>query len=78
MQQDLSDAKELIQFAKENDAIAQEIALRGKQFILDHLKMEDISCYWERLLTDYSKLLTYKPKLRNGYNQISKTFRTEL
>lgn len=79
VQQDLSDVKELIQFAKENDGIAQEIALRGRQFILDHLKMEDISCYWERLLTNYSKLLTYKPKLRNGYNQISKRFKsTEL
>lgn len=79
VQQDLSDVKELLQFAKENDEIAQEIASRGRQFILDHLKMEDVSCYWETLLTDYSKLLTYKPKQRNGYNQISNKFRkTEL
>nr|XP_046237907.1 protein O-glucosyltransferase 1 isoform X1 [Scatophagus argus] len=70
VKQDLSDVRELLQFAKENDAIAQEIATRGKEFILEHLQMEDISCYWERLLTEYSRLLTYKPKLKNNYNQI--------
>uniref|UniRef100_A0A3B4ANY1 Glycosyl transferase CAP10 domain-containing protein n=1 Tax=Periophthalmus magnuspinnatus TaxID=409849 RepID=A0A3B4ANY1_9GOBI len=79
VKQDLSDVKELLQFAKENDDIAQDIASRGKQFILDHLKMEDISCYWEKLLTEYSKLLTYKPKRRNGYNQVMNKFgKTEL
>ncbi|XP_072318082.1 protein O-glucosyltransferase 1 [Eucyclogobius newberryi] len=79
VKQDLSDVEELLQFAKENDAIAQDIASRGRQFILDHLKMKDISCYWEQLLTEYSKLLTYKPKQRNGYNQVINPFRkTEL
>ncbi|XP_023251123.1 protein O-glucosyltransferase 1 [Seriola lalandi dorsalis] len=70
VKQDLSDVRELLQFVKENDAVAQEIATRGKDFILDHLRMRDVSCYWERLLTEFSQLLTYKPKRRNGYNQI--------
>ncbi|KAK2856774.1 hypothetical protein Q5P01_005509 [Channa striata] len=70
VQQDLSDVRELLQFVKENDAIAQEIATRGKEFILEHLRMEDVSCYWERLLTEFSQLLTYKPKRRNNYNLI--------
>lgn len=70
VKQDLSDVRELLQFVKENDAIAQEIATRGKQFILNHLKMQDISCYWERLLTEFGRLLTYKPKRRSSYNQI--------
>ncbi|KAK7893413.1 hypothetical protein WMY93_022565 [Mugilogobius chulae] len=79
VKQDLSDVKELLQFAKENDAIAQDIASRGRQFILDHLKMEDISCYWEKLLSQYSKLLKYNQSGRNGYNQIINKFRkTEL
>ncbi|XP_049919635.1 protein O-glucosyltransferase 1 [Epinephelus moara] len=70
VQQDLSDVRELLQFVKENDDIAQEIATRGKEFILDHLRMQDVSCYWERLLTEFSRLLTYKPKRKSNYNQV--------
>ena len=43
---------------------------RGKEFILNHLRMEDVSCYWEKLLTEFSRLLTYKPKRKSDYNQI--------
>ncbi|KAL3045793.1 protein O-glucosyltransferase 1 [Trematomus bernacchii] len=79
VQQDLSDVRELLQFVKENDDIAQEIASRGKEFILEHLRMKDVSCYWETLLTDFSSLLTYKPKLNSNYNQIvHRAGRTEL
>uniref|UniRef100_A0A672SGI7 Glycosyl transferase CAP10 domain-containing protein n=1 Tax=Sinocyclocheilus grahami TaxID=75366 RepID=A0A672SGI7_SINGR len=70
VKQDLSDLRELLQFVKENDAVAEEIAVRGQNFILNHLRMEDVSCYWERLLTDFSKLLKYKPKRKSNYNQI--------
>ncbi|XP_005744285.1 protein O-glucosyltransferase 1 isoform X1 [Pundamilia nyererei] len=79
VRQDLSDLRELLQFVKENDAIAQEIATRGKEFILNHLRMEDVSCYWERLLTMFSQLLTYKPQRKNSYNQIvHRASKTEL
>ena len=41
--------------------------------------MQDVSCYWERLLTEFSQLLTYKPKMNNNYNQIvHRPSRTEL
>lgn len=43
---------------------------RGQEFILNHLRMQDVSCYWERLLTEFSHLLTYKPKRNNNCNQI--------
>ncbi|XP_071759135.2 protein O-glucosyltransferase 1 [Centroberyx gerrardi] len=79
VQQDLSDVRELLQFVKENDAIAQEIASRGQKFILDHLRMEDVSCYWERLLTEFSRLLNYKPERNSNCNQIThRPSRTEL
>ncbi|XP_060692534.1 protein O-glucosyltransferase 1 isoform X3 [Hemiscyllium ocellatum] len=68
--QDLSNVRELLQFVQENDDIAREIAERGHQFILEHLKMEDVSCYWKQLLMKYSKLLLYKPKKQKKYNQI--------
>nr|XP_055060650.1 protein O-glucosyltransferase 1 isoform X1 [Misgurnus anguillicaudatus] len=70
VKQDLSDLRELLQFVKENDGVAEEIAMRGQKFILDHLRMEDVYFYWERLLTDFSKLLKYRPKRNSNYNQI--------
>lgn len=52
---------------------------RGQNFILNHLRMEDVSCYWESLLADFSKLLKYKPKRKSNYNQIiHKASRSEL
>ncbi|XP_042197681.1 protein O-glucosyltransferase 1 isoform X1 [Callorhinchus milii] len=68
--QDFSDVRELLQFVQENDKIAASIAERGQRFITDHLRMEDVSCYWELLLTEYSRLLTYKPRRQKNYNQI--------
>ncbi|XP_052650522.1 protein O-glucosyltransferase 1 isoform X3 [Harpia harpyja] len=71
--------KELLQFVKENDAIAQEISERGRQFITEHLQMEDVSCYWEHLLSEYSQALTYKVKRRKSYSEItSEWLKTEL
>ncbi|KAL4657016.1 protein O-glucosyltransferase 1 [Arapaima gigas] len=79
VKQDLSDLRELLQFVKENDDISQQVAKRGQQFILDHLRMEDVSCYWEKLLTEFGRLLKYKLKRRAGYSQIvHKPTRTEL
>ncbi|XP_077862413.1 LOW QUALITY PROTEIN: protein O-glucosyltransferase 1-like [Saccoglossus kowalevskii] len=62
VRKDLSNVKELIEFVKENDNVAKEIAERGFQYIWDHLRMEDVECYWKKLLLEYSKLLKYKPK----------------
>ncbi|XP_015924940.3 protein O-glucosyltransferase 1 [Parasteatoda tepidariorum] len=59
---DLSSVSDLLNFATENDGIAKSIAERGFNFIWNHLKMEDILCYWENLLLEYAKLLRYKPK----------------
>ncbi|XP_072918311.1 protein O-glucosyltransferase 1 [Hemitrygon akajei] len=77
--QDLSDVRDLLQFVKENDQIAQDIAERGRRFIQDHLKMKDVSCYWKQLLVEYSKLLLYKPRRHRSYSQIlSKDRHSEL
>jgi protein glucosyltransferase len=70
VRQDLTDAKELIEFAQENDQIAKEIAKRGRDFIMDHLKMEDISCYWEELIKEYTNLLKFKPKLNKKFKRV--------
>ncbi len=35
---------------------------RGFEFIWNHLKMEDVQCYWRSLLKDYTQLLRFKIK----------------
>ncbi|XP_013193124.2 O-glucosyltransferase rumi homolog [Amyelois transitella] len=52
--------KEYIQFFKENDSLAKEIADRGFQHIWDHLSDKDVKCYWRRLLQKYASLLNYE------------------
>ncbi|XP_044743954.1 O-glucosyltransferase rumi homolog [Chrysoperla carnea] len=58
-----NDIRILLNFVQNHDDVAQDIADRGYQFIWDHLKMSDITCYWLQLLKMYSELLKYKPKL---------------
>ncbi|XP_071961633.1 protein O-glucosyltransferase 1-like [Antedon mediterranea] len=71
VKQDLSDARELIEFAKANDEVVQEITQRGRDFIWDHLRMEDVQCYWLKLLKAYAKQAQWKPKKVKGYKQIT-------
>ncbi|XP_069491806.1 protein O-glucosyltransferase 1 [Ambystoma mexicanum] len=79
VQQDLSDLRDLLQFVMENDDVAQQISERGRLFITDHLRMEDVSCYWESLLKEYAKLLNYKLKRKKNYRELAQPLlRTEL
>lgn len=52
--------EELLEYFKQNDALARQIAQRGRDFIWQHLRMEDIKCYWHKLLNGYAKLLKYQ------------------
>ncbi|BFZ08262.1 hypothetical protein BsWGS_11301 [Bradybaena similaris] len=70
---DLSNARELMLFAKENEAVAQGIAERGRQFIMEHLRMEDVTCYWKKLLLSYAQLQAYKPTWNTSLKQIKST-----
>lgn len=70
VKEDLSDVRDLLEFAKENDDVVHEIAKRGRHFIWDHLRMEDVTCYWETLLKKYAKLLKFKTKKNKTYKQI--------
>ncbi|XP_030370729.1 O-glucosyltransferase rumi isoform X2 [Scaptodrosophila lebanonensis] len=63
----------LIMYFKQNDALAQEIAQRGYDFIWQHLRMQDVECYWRKLLMRYSKLLRYKVQRDNKLIPIGST-----
>ncbi|RUS86018.1 hypothetical protein EGW08_006230 [Elysia chlorotica] len=70
VKQDLSDVRDLLQFAKSNPDVMQSIAERGRKFIVDHLRMEDVSCYWRKLLQSYAKLQLFTPKRNMSYKEI--------
>lgn len=56
------DLKALIEFFKSNQELAQEIANRGYEMIWNNLRMEDVECYWRRLLRQYGKLVKFDVK----------------
>lgn len=68
---DLSNARDLIEFAQANDAVVREIASRGRNFILSHLQLRDIEEYWKQLLKNYAKLLTWKPERDEKFKEIT-------
>lgn len=64
--------RNILLFFQEHDNLANEIAEQGYRFIRTHLRMKDITWYWEKLLQEYAKLLKYKPKLDNELNLINR------
>lgn len=68
----LVESKDLIEFARENDALVQRIADRGHKFIRNHLRMEDIENYWFKILIRYTKLMKWKPKRDRSLIEIKK------
>ena len=44
-----------------HDNIARRIAKRGRDFIWQNVRQEDVECYWKKLLLEYASLLAYKP-----------------
>jgi protein glucosyltransferase len=57
------DLRKLIEFFKNHDKYAEEIADRGYRHIWDHLRMKDVQCYWRKLLLRYGKLIKYEVTL---------------
>ncbi|XP_020606070.1 protein O-glucosyltransferase 1-like [Orbicella faveolata] len=50
--------------------VRKAVAERGYQFIKDHLRMQDIRCYWKKLLKNYAKLMQWKPKRNSAFQEI--------
>nr|XP_022914467.1 O-glucosyltransferase rumi homolog [Onthophagus taurus] len=62
----------LIEFFRENEDLAREISENGHKLIWNHLKMNDVKCYWSKLLKKYAKLLLFKPSLDLNLIEIKK------
>lgn len=59
---DQDQLQELVEFAVHHDKEAQRIADNGAVFISRHLRFDDVTCYWRKLLLNYTKLLSYAVK----------------
>jgi len=67
----MEEVEDLLTFFRANDDVAKKIAKRGRKFILDHLRMDDIKAYWRKLLTSYAELTQWKAERNEGYARIS-------
>ncbi|KAF7275167.1 hypothetical protein GWI33_012120 [Rhynchophorus ferrugineus] len=68
---DLSDLVEKIQWAKDNDSKAKEIAQSGKKFANTNLLPKNILCYYMHLLNKLSKVTTSNVKVLEGMELIN-------
>lgn len=57
--------KKLIEFFKKHEDLGREIAERGFHMIWKNLRMEDVECYWRRLLRSYGRLVKFEV-VKNG------------
>ncbi|XP_065829931.1 protein O-glucosyltransferase 1-like isoform X2 [Oscarella lobularis] len=67
----LNEVEELLEFVKENDDVAKEIAERGFDFVWNHLTVEDILCYWKKLLKKLARLEKWKPVKKDDLIEIA-------
>ncbi len=68
----MSEVEEVLAFFRANDDYGKKIAKRGRKFIQEHLRMEDVLSYWRRLLMSYAKLLRWKPVKSKSLIRIDK------
>jgi len=59
------DLANVTQWLIDHDDVAKSVAEKGRDFALKHLKRGHVLCYWAMLLTEYSKLLNYTPRLED-------------
>uniref|UniRef100_A0A915ISV1 Glycosyl transferase CAP10 domain-containing protein n=1 Tax=Romanomermis culicivorax TaxID=13658 RepID=A0A915ISV1_ROMCU len=68
----LNDVEVLINYFLKNEAVAEKIAQRGFEWIYKYLTIENIECYWRRMLRQYATLLKFEVKRNRTLIQITK------
>uniref|UniRef100_A0A8C6VER4 Protein O-glucosyltransferase 2 n=1 Tax=Naja naja TaxID=35670 RepID=A0A8C6VER4_NAJNA len=67
---DLSDLMEKLQWAKDHDEEAKNIAKAGQEFARNALMGDHIFCYYFKLFQEYAKLQVSDPKVRDGMEKV--------
>ena len=55
---DLSDLEEKIKWAINNDGFAKSIAKNSRDFVLNHMRDQNLNCYTFRLMLEYADLFS--------------------
>ncbi|KAL7012626.1 hypothetical protein ACKWTF_014965 [Chironomus riparius] len=64
------DLEKLIKFFLNHQEIAQEIAERGHEMIWNNLGMDDVECYWRRLLRSYGRLMKFEVERNEDFIEV--------
>lgn len=67
---DLGDVLEKIQWARDHDEEARNIAQKGQQFARNNLMGDMIFCYYYKLFQRYADLQLTEPKVRTGMEMV--------
>eukprot|EP00698_Gefionella_okellyi_P004557 TRINITY_DN14177_c0_g1_i1.p1 TRINITY_DN14177_c0_g1~~TRINITY_DN14177_c0_g1_i1.p1 ORF type:complete len:389 (-),score=51.49 TRINITY_DN14177_c0_g1_i1:144-1310(-) len=63
---DMSDVVEKVQWALDNQKRTKEIADRSTRLVREHLRPEQLLCYYVSAVKSYAALLRYEPQLVDG------------
>ena len=66
----LNEVEEILLFAQNNDRLVAKIARQGRDFIWDHLTMENIEGYWKELLLEYHRWIGHRQKMTKRKNLV--------
>lgn len=75
---DLNDVEDILLFAQNNDYLVSKIARQGRDFIWNHLTMDNVEIYWKELLLEYYKLFINGKKVVKKSNLIQVHRRAKL
>ncbi|EDW23732.1 GL23775 [Drosophila persimilis] len=64
--------EQLLVYLRLHDDLAEEIAERGFQFVWQHLRLQDVQCYWRNLLQEYAKLLKCRVEQEPEFIEVRK------
>jgi protein glucosyltransferase len=64
------DILNLLTFLRANEDTARQIANAGKDFIEQNLSMDEVECYWRKLLTTYTSKLNFAPTRDKSFIEI--------
>ena len=62
--------KDILEFVKAFPDLSKEIAENGQHFIQEYLGMDDIECYWQKLIQEYTGLLEFVPVQNTTFLEI--------
>lgn len=77
IKKDLSDLVSKIKWSIENSYMAQQIAQTGFEFVRDHMRVEDITNYYSKLLNGYADLQRWSPALGSRMKEVMPTHETQ-